>query len=128
VSNIDKVDEDAMPDMFPQDGFTLLGMSLDHRCIMSASLIRNRKEGTLLDVNYAITKDNVDMLTADLDNFTTDEAYLTLYDDDERPRSVITLTDLQLDHLELVTDEDSDEEPMYAILSYRVGSISQQKK
>lgn len=118
-------DLDDLPDTFPMDGFTLFGIDcLDEKCIMGATFVRDAKEGNGLDVNYAITDGNKNIISAPFERFASDEAYLALYDSEGKKRSTLTLMDLRLDHMELVTDE-ADDDAMFVILSYKVGDFTQ---
>lgn len=123
----DDDDEDTL-DTFPLDGFTLSGMEcLNEKCIMSATFLRNA-DGNSLEVTYAITAHTQDILSAAFTRFHSDEAYLTLFDDDHTRKSVLIMSDLTLEELQLRCDEDCAEESMYVYLCYKMKSFEQKMK
>lgn len=125
----DDDDEDGeFIDTFPLDGFTLSGMEcLNEKCIMSATFLRTA-DANLLEITYAINENTQDILSAAFSRFHSGEAYLTLFDEDHNRKSVLIMSDLTLEELQLRCDEDCVDESMYVFLSYKMKSFEQKLK
>lgn len=122
MSEMHKLPE--IPDVFPISGFSLFGLDcLNDKLISSAGFVRS-KDGNGLDVCYLINNDSKKILSAPFEQFASDEAYLSIYDENSVRRTTITMVGLELDHLELVTDGAGDD-AMHVLLSYSVKSFSQ---
>lgn len=116
-----------VPQTFPLNGYALSGMDmLNEVLVMRTNFFRNKEGDALLDVAYGINAANMDILGMKFETLNSDEAYLTLYDDDGERRCVIVMRELELQEMELVTDEDCIDESMYVNLSYKAKSFEQQ--
>lgn len=124
----DEDEEDALettPETLPAFGFSLTGMDLfNPECIRAVNFIRN-KEGTIIDVVYALMEKNVEFLAYELERFNCDEAYLTLMNDKGDRISTIILCDLELQHMELAPDEEESGD-MVIHFSFNAKSFTQQ--